>query len=215
MQNATERAENPVEFWEDHYRTKKTDYSGNPGELLVRYVADLTPGRALDIGCSHGDDALWLAGRSWDVTGADISQTAIARAQKRLVGSDFAGRVRFVACNLEREIPDGEYDLITASYFQSPVALARADILRRAAAKLVPGGYFLSIAHASAPPWRKGGDDHEFPGLQEELDAFAPVPGEWTLHKAGNVTRTVTGPEGQVAELSDIVLFFERVDAAG
>ena len=44
MQNATERAENPVEFWEDHYRTKKTDYSGNPGEFLVRYVADLTPG---------------------------------------------------------------------------------------------------------------------------------------------------------------------------
>ncbi len=52
MQNATERAENPVEFWEDHYRTKKTAYSGTPGELLVRYVADLTPRRVVDIGCS-------------------------------------------------------------------------------------------------------------------------------------------------------------------
>lgn len=210
MQNATERPENPVEFWEDHYRTKKTDYSGNPGELLVRYVADLTSGRALDIGCSHGDDALWLAGRGWDVTGADISQTAIERAQERLVGSDLAGRVRFVACDLEREMPDGEYDLVTASYFQSPVALARADILRRAMAKLVPGGYFLCIAHASAPPWRKGNGEHQFPTLQEELDGLELKPGEWILHKAGNVTRRMTGPEGQVADVSDIVLFLQQ-----
>lgn len=210
MQNATERPENPVEFWEDHYRTKKTDYSGNPGELLVRYVADLTPRRALDIGCSHGDDALWLAGRGWDVTGADISQTAIARAQKRLVGSDLAGRVRFVACDLEREMPDGEYDLVTASYFQSPVALARTDILRRAMAKLVPGGYFLCIAHASAPPWRKGNGEHQFPTLQEELDGLELKPDEWILHKAGNVTRRMTGPEGQVAEVMDLVLFLQQ-----
>ncbi|MFC4235089.1 hypothetical protein ACFOY8_07620 [Thalassospira xianhensis] len=111
-------------------------------------------------------------------------------------------------------MPDGEYDLVTASYFQSPVALARADILRRAMAKLVPGGYFLCIAHASAPPWRKGNGQHEFPSLQEELDAFAPAPGEWILHKPGNMTRKVTGPGGQVADVSDIVLFFERVGTA-
>lgn len=181
MQSVTERAENPVDFWEDHYRTKRTGYSGHPGEFLVRYVADLTPGRALDIGCSHGDDALWLA-----------------------------GRVLFVACDLERVMPGGEYDLVAASYFQSPVALARADIFRRAMAKLVPGGYFLSIAHASAPPWRKGNGEHQFPTLQQELDGLELRPDEWILHKAGYATRTVTGPEGEKAEVKDIVLFFER-----
>jgi len=39
-------------------------------------VAELTPGKALDLGCAEGADAIWLAQRGWQVTGVDIAQIA-------------------------------------------------------------------------------------------------------------------------------------------
>lgn len=43
----------------------------------------LPPGRALDVGCGTGRDAVYLATRGWQVTAVDISATAIARARQR------------------------------------------------------------------------------------------------------------------------------------
>ena len=40
----------------------------------------MTPGRALDLGCGEGADAMWLAGHGWRVTAVDVSQTALDRA---------------------------------------------------------------------------------------------------------------------------------------
>jgi len=49
---------------------------------LVADVADLTPGRALDVGCGEGADAIWLARRGWTVTALDVSDVAVCRAQE-------------------------------------------------------------------------------------------------------------------------------------
>ena len=38
-------------------------WSGQPNGWLVADVAELTPGRALDVGCGEGADAIWLARR--------------------------------------------------------------------------------------------------------------------------------------------------------
>jgi 2-polyprenyl-3-methyl-5-hydroxy-6-metoxy-1,4-benzoquinol methylase len=43
----------------------------------------LTPGRALDVGCGTGRDAVYLATRGWQVTAVDIAGTAIAKARQR------------------------------------------------------------------------------------------------------------------------------------
>ena len=48
--------------------------------MLVDEVTDLPPGRALDVGSGEGADALWLAGRGWQVLGTDVSQVALDRA---------------------------------------------------------------------------------------------------------------------------------------
>ena len=45
----------------------------------------IEPGRALDIGCGSGPDAVHLAGRGWDVTAVDVVDKALERARPRAV----------------------------------------------------------------------------------------------------------------------------------
>ena len=49
----------------------------DPHPLLVEAASKLTPGRALDLACGTGRNALWLAQHGWDVTAVDASPTAI------------------------------------------------------------------------------------------------------------------------------------------
>jgi 2-polyprenyl-3-methyl-5-hydroxy-6-metoxy-1,4-benzoquinol methylase len=50
-----------------------------PNAHLTDVVGSLSPGRALDAGCGHGSETLWLAARGWQVTAVDFS--AIARSR--------------------------------------------------------------------------------------------------------------------------------------
>ena len=61
---------------------------------LPELAAGWTPGTALDIGCGEGDDALWLAARGWEVTGVDLSPTAVGRLRDGARRAGLDGRVR-------------------------------------------------------------------------------------------------------------------------
>lgn len=82
------------EFWDARYRSR-TVWSGNPNPLLVEYAAGLTPGTVLDVGSGEGADAIWLASRGWQVTGADLSTVALEHAARNAAeaGEDIAGRI--------------------------------------------------------------------------------------------------------------------------
>src|SRR5262245_15588097 len=69
--------------WDARYSERDgTMWSGRPNGRLVAEVDDLPPGRALDVGCGEGADAIWLARRGWTVTAIDISEVAVRRAQE-------------------------------------------------------------------------------------------------------------------------------------
>ena len=64
--------------WDVRYREcDGAMWSGRPNGRLVAEVAAVTPGRALDLGCGEGADAIWLAQRGWTVTAIDISEVAV------------------------------------------------------------------------------------------------------------------------------------------
>ena len=70
------------EHWEKHYGERDRIWSGRVNVQFADVVADLPPGRALDLGCGEGADSVWLAHRGWDVVAVDISETALGRAKE-------------------------------------------------------------------------------------------------------------------------------------
>lgn len=209
--------EDPADFWEQRYSGTDQSWSGSPNYSLVDVVAGLAPGRALDLGCGEGADAVWLAEQGWDVTGIDISATAVARATaaaaKAGLGDD---RVRFVATDLDAWSGDGEFDLITASFFHSPVPLERTGILRRAAARVAPGGHLLIVSHAAPPPGVEVPAAHLAMLLspEAEVDALTLPSSEWTTVIAETRPRPLTRLQAHaghgVDEIDDVIVLLRR-----
>lgn len=200
----------PVEFWEQRYGATGPAWSGKVNATLADAVVGLAPGRALDLGCGEGADAIHLARAGWQAHGVDISMRAIERA--RAAASDAGVEVTFTSADLSQWEPDGTYDLVTASFFHSPVALDRTAILHRASAAVTPGGHLLVITHAAPPPWADPAHvrDHTFLDARQEADALGLDPAEWQEVRVELVERDATGPNGQPGHLTDGVVMLRR-----
>lgn len=205
----------PADFWENRYAASGRVWSGNPNGAVAEVVAELTragasPGRALDLGCGEGADVVWLASHGWEALGVDISETAIARARTAASASG-AGHARFLAADLSSWRSEERFDLVTASFLQSPVALDRHRILRAAADRVAAGGHLLVISHAAAPPWAAHAHAHaDFPTPEGELAGLALDPTTWTTVVAEVRHRRASAPDGTPAELDDTVVLLRR-----
>ena len=207
--------QDPAAFWDDLYGEKGQIWSGRVNASLADVVRTLAPGSALDLGSGEGGDAIWLAQQGWTVTGVDISATAVGRAQRAASDAGLDdGRVRFVVADLSAApaaVGTG-YDLVTASFFHSPVALDRTAILRRAADLLAAGGHLLLVTHAAAPPWADPEQiaHHTFLSPAEELDELALDPAAWEVVLCETRSRAATGPDGEPGTLDDGVVLVRR-----
>lgn len=195
--------EQPAEFWERLYGEAGPVWSGKVNRTLAETVTGFAPGRSLDLGCGEGGDVLWLASQGWQATGIDLSQNAIARARE--AASAKALHAQFIAADLAEWAQDpvsidggGDgFELITASFFQSPVELPRETILRAAARRVVSGGHLVLLSHAASPPWADGlrYRQNEMPSPESELALLGLDPEGWHVF-AEIRTRDVTGPPG-------------------
>jgi len=125
-----------------------------PNSLVSDVVSALAPGKALDLACGTGRDAVALASLEWDVVAADILPDALDRgralASRYLV--DRAGSITWREADLrcvDAELGDG-YDLVSAFFYYAP------GIVERAARLLRPGGSLLLEAFTPAHRERKG-----------------------------------------------------------
>lgn len=212
------RADEVFAHWEEKYGSRDGVWSGHVNAALAQVAADLTPGTALDLGAGEGGDALWLAERGWTVTGIDISPTALARAEVAADRAGLTGRVTWVAADLDTWSSDETFDLVTASFLQSPVALDRERILRAAADRVADGGHLLVVAHAEPPPWaghhdHAGADAMDFPSPQDELAMLDLPADQWQTRIAEARDRRAFGPDGDEVVLRDAVLLVQRTTA--
>ena len=204
----------PHEFWDGFYRERAQVWSGNPNALLVREVAGLAPGTALELGCGEGADAVWLARQGWQVTGLDISAVALERAAAH--ARDAGVELTLIEADLAEWSAgspgtDSGYDLVCAQYLHSPTDLPRNQILMRAAAAVAPRGRLLVVGHQGFPPWgRHPAPDPALPTAPELAAELGLAARGWIIETAEAVPRTVTGPEGQEAVVHDNVLLARR-----
>lgn len=198
------------QFWDGFYADHTHAERGPVNRNLIAEVDGLEPGTALDLGCGEGADAIWLAEQGWQVTGVDISPTAIRRASEAASGLE--GRARFVAADLSEWSDPATYDLVAATFLHSPVTFDRTSALRRAADRVGPGGHLLVVSHAAVPPWADvpDGHHHRFLSPSEEIDALDLDPAAWDVRIAEIRTRPATTPDGEQATLDDSVILLRR-----
>ncbi|MEO7555915.1 MAG: class I SAM-dependent methyltransferase [Acidimicrobiales bacterium] len=131
--------------WDERYAESDRVWSGQPNGALVAELGDEAPGRALDVGCGEGADAVWLAGRGWLVTALDVSSVALDRARQAAaaVGVDVDW---LHAGLLDAPLPPRGFDLVSAQY---PALLRTSghDAERALLAAVAPGGVLLVVHH--------------------------------------------------------------------
>ncbi len=132
--------------WDARYSERDAAmWSGRPNGRLVAEVAGLTPGRALDVGCGEGADAIWLARRGWTVAAIDISDVAVGRARE--VAELAGAAVDWVRGDaLQTPFPSRSFDLVSIQYPALPKA-AGEPAVRTLLDTVRPGGLLLAVYH--------------------------------------------------------------------
>jgi SAM-dependent methyltransferase len=122
-------------------------FGAEPNRFLVGEVAGMTPGRALDLACGSGRNAVWLAGQGWSVVAADFADVALEQA--RALAAERGVEVDWVEADLrEWKPPPGAFDLVVVLYLQLPPE-ELGPIIRQAADALAEGGTMLVVGHHS------------------------------------------------------------------
>jgi|SRR5882672_9102798 len=141
-----------IRDWNDRYRLRERpaeDLDAAPTPLVVATAAKLIPGKALDLACGTGRNALWLAEHGWEVTAVDAAPAAIdilrTRAKERGL------KINAVVADLEKgefEIEPSRWDLVAMCYY------LQRNLFEPAKRGVVPGGILISIVHIAEPEKR-------------------------------------------------------------
>src|SRR5579875_499379 len=131
--------------WDARYAGEELLWRAEPNQFLVEEVAELPPGRALDVACGEGRNAIWLAEHGWNATGVDFSEVALAKARR--LADQRAVTVDWINADLLQWTPvAGAFDLVIVFYLQLPAA-QRRQVYRRMATGVAPGGTMLVVGH--------------------------------------------------------------------
>ncbi|QWF83252.1 class I SAM-dependent methyltransferase [Amycolatopsis sp. CA-230715] len=191
--------------WNERYRSRESIWSGRPNPQLVAEVEDAAPGTALDVGCGEGGDAIWLAGRGWQVTGIDFATTALQRAAAHADAAQVGDRVRWVHADLLTWVPETRFDLVSAQFMHLPNP-EREALVARLATAVAPGGTLLIVGHDFSDVQTSAGRPnlpemyYTASELASALDADA-----WEV-LAETRPRTAPDPDGAEITVHDTVL---------
>jgi len=188
------------DFWEQLWSKTLREHGEKVGQRppnaqLMAEAASLTPGRALDAGCGHGAETLWLAAHGWQVTAVDFSAAALAhgRSMAEAAGTDIAKRIEWLEGDLAKWDPEPErYDLVVCLYVH--VAGSVEAMVKRMASAVAPGGTLFLLGHRPIDP-ATGAATPAANQVQVSIeDAIAALDAKvWELVVAENRPRAVAG----------------------
>jgi SAM-dependent methyltransferase len=164
-----------LENWNARYRSRE-EINDEPAAVLVEAASDLPPGRALDLACGAGRNAIWLARRGWEVVAIDGAVEAIRILREHAGELHVDARVLDLEDGKALPFEDATFDLVAILFYLHRPLFAEAKRLVK------PGGIVVAAA-------RTTGIDPRFCVSPGELRGF--FEGWETLHDS----------EGEVAQI--------------
>ena len=189
--------------WDERYGGEELVWTSTPNQFLVPEVVGLPPGRAADLACGEGRNAVWLAEQGWKVTGVDFSPVGLAKAQRFAAQWDV--EVTWVESAVQEWNPPPEgFDLVAVLYLQLPQP-ERSIALEVAASAVALGGTLLVVAHDQDNLARGFGGPPSADVLYRVADVTdVAVAAGLTVERADQVVRVVdsdTGPRDAIDTL--------------
>jgi SAM-dependent methyltransferase len=196
------RSASSREDWNARYGAAELLWTAEPNRFFASEVGELSPGRALDLACGEGRNAVWLAERGWRVTGVDFSDVALAKAE-RLAASRGVEVEWVLGDVVEYEPERGAFDLVAVLYLQLPMEVL-AKALHGAAAAVAPGGTLIVLGHDTSN--LTGG----YGGPKDARVLFTPDEvveqlGGLAVERAAQVRRSVRLEDGEAIAIDAFV----------
>jgi SAM-dependent methyltransferase len=190
--------------WDRRYAEREFVWTVEPNRLLVQEAEGLRPGRALDLACGEGRNAVWLAEHGWQVTGVDFAAVGLEKARR--LASARGVEAEWIAADLLEYRPEPRsFDLVLVLYLQLP-ASERKPVLRAAANAVADDGTFLVVAHDSSNLENGYGGPQHAEVLYTAKEVVADLDGSGLLiERAERVERTVETPDGVQVALDALV----------
>jgi 2-polyprenyl-3-methyl-5-hydroxy-6-metoxy-1,4-benzoquinol methylase len=146
------------DFWEQLWSRTLREHADKvasrpPNAHLMAELAKLPSGRALDAGCGHGADTLWLAAHGWQVRAVDFSAAALAhgRSMAAAAGPDIAQRIDWVEGDISTwALEPAYYDLVACLYVHMSSSVENQ--VQRMAGGVAPGGTLFLVGHRPIDP---------------------------------------------------------------
>ena len=148
--------------WNARYESGEYAARIHPSTLLSAWIDRLPRGRAMDVACGLGRNAIHLAANGYAVDAMDISGAALAKARERARAAGV--EVNWIEADLEQlDIARGAYDLIVvARFLDRPLIPRLIDALR-------PGGHVVYDHHYISPVDVDGPKSRRFRARPNEL----------------------------------------------
>ena len=184
-----------AQAWDERYSASELVWSTGPNQFVAEDLGDLPAGRALDLAAGEGRNALWLAGRGWQVVAVDFSRVALdkgrALEQRQRASRPGSPDVEWVVGDALTFSPPAGLDLALLAYLQLP-ADQRRTAVRRAFGSLAVGGTFFLVAHDSTNLTEGTGGPQDPEVLFTAEEVLGDLDGErFDVVRAGRVAREV------------------------
>ena len=122
--------------WNEKYATEKYLFGQEAIPFLQNHVGLLPKSQVLDLAIGEGRNGIFLATQGFDVTGVDISEEGLKKAQA--LAAKHGVTITTVVADLETyKIPANTFDVIICTYY------LQRDLFPQIAAALKPGGMTL------------------------------------------------------------------------
>ena len=151
-----------ADHWNRRYEERADTWPVDPCAAVVAVAERRRAGRALDVACGTGRNAIYLARGGWSVTAVDYAHVGIDFGKRRAAEAGVSIDWRVVDITAEAP-PRATFDLVTLCYLHMPwEAYARVAIAAWEA--VAPGGELVVVGHDRSNI-REGTGGPQDPGL--------------------------------------------------